>query len=146
MIEQITLAEWLQAMQSAPKTKEPKQTQRAEGLSKSELLYRVILRGSGFENGKERIAKLYGAGMERNKRADAICKEYGVGGVGGEEIIKEAKEIRAYSTAASGLYIEHITAAGEREKLVCTWLEVEEQIQRAICLHEYETKGSRNEI
>lgn len=136
MIEQITLDEWLQAMQAAPE-------QTAQPLSKTELLYRVILHGSGFENGKERIAGFYASGMNRAARAEAIKKEYGVGGVGGRNIIKDAPEVSAYSSDAGGLTIERRTPDGEREKLLYTWLDVEEQIQRAMCLHEYETEAEQ---
>lgn len=141
MIEQITLDEWLQAMQSAPEQKAPEQ--KAQPLSKTELLYRVVLMGSGFENGKERIAGFYASGMNRAARAEAIKKEYGVGGVGGKNIVKGADEITAYHSDAAGLIIERITPAGEREKLLYAWLDVEEQIQRALCLHEYETEAEQ---
>ena len=59
---------------------ESEKTPSAFSLSQAEIENELRKRGSGFMGGKQRIMALYQTQPDRNLRAKALAKEYGVGG------------------------------------------------------------------
>ena len=59
---------------------ESEKTPSAFSLSQAEIENELRKHGSGFEGGKQRIMTLYQTQPDRNLRAKALAKEYGIGG------------------------------------------------------------------
>ena len=59
---------------------ESEKTPSAFSLSQAEIENELRKHGSGFEGGKQRIMALYQTQPDRNLRAKALAKEYGIGG------------------------------------------------------------------
>ena len=59
---------------------ESEKTPSAFVLSQAEIENELRKHGSGFEGGKQRIMALYQTQPDRNLRAKALAKEYGIGG------------------------------------------------------------------
>ena len=93
------------------------------------MMERVILRGSGFVDGKKRILSLYGKDMSSKEREKAIKEEYGFGGAGWP---LKGYGLHGYdSFNANSLRIEYRDAQGEHEKYIA-WPEVEKIIEKLV--------------
>lgn len=93
----------------------------------------AIMRGTGFVDGKKRVYELYQKNMTPSDRANAIKKEYGLGGAGWP---LEGYGMHGYNTYHGGLRIEWRDATGEHEK-VFQWKQVEETIHRLVNSGQY---------
>ena len=71
-----TEAQQIEAIDQAESEKTPS----AFVLSQAEIENELRKHGSGFEGGKQRIMALYQSQPDRNLRAKALAKEYGIGG------------------------------------------------------------------
>ena len=71
-----TEAQQIEAIDQAESEKTPS----AFVLSQAEIENELRKHGSGFEDGKQRIMALYQTQPDRNLRAKALAKEYGIGG------------------------------------------------------------------
>lgn len=88
----------------------------------------AIMRGTVFVDGKKRVYELYQKNMTPSDRANAIKKEYGLGGAGWP---LEGYGMHGYDTYHGGLKIEWRDETGEHEK-VFQWKQVEEVIRRLV--------------
>ena len=103
-----------------------------------EYIKETLLRGSGFENGKERIYRMYDEIQDKKVRAAAIKKEYGLGGAGWPI---EGYGLHGYDSFDSkGLKLEWRDAEGEKEGYL-SWNRVEREIAVLIEKGEYYTDG-----
>lgn len=94
----------------------------------------VLMRGSGFQNGKERIYYMYQNISDKNERATAIKKEYGLGGAGWPI---EGYGLHGYDSFGSkGLKIEWRDEEGEKVGYL-SWKRVEREIAILINNGEY---------
>ena len=101
-----------------------------------EYIKETLLRGSGFENGKERIYRMYDEIQDKKVRAAAIKKEYGLGGAGWPI---EGYGLHGYDSFDSkGLKLEWRDAEGEKEGYL-SWNRVEREIAVLIEKGEYYT-------
>lgn len=91
-------------------------------------LEEVVLRGTGFTGGKQRVLKLYESDIPTKERADRIKNEYGIGG---ERHPLHGYGYHGYDTSATGINIEYRDALGDHEKLY-SWSDVEKTIHRLI--------------
>lgn len=94
----------------------------------------VILRGTGFVNGKKRVYELYQNNMSSADRAKKIKAEYGLGGAGWP---LKGYGLHGYDSYHSGgLRIQYRDADGEHEPII-TWKKVEEIIQELVSSGKY---------
>ncbi len=99
-----------------------------------EYIRETLLRGSGFENGKERIYRMYDEIQDKNLRANAIKKEYGLGGAGWPI---EGYGLHGYDSFGSkGLKLEWRDEEGEKVGYL-SWSRVEREIAVLIAKGEY---------
>ena len=59
-------------------------------VSRENLIYNEVMRGTGFEGGKFRVADFYQANPSKNDFADFLKNEYGIGGHSGDGPVKFA--------------------------------------------------------
>lgn len=89
----------------------------------------AIMRGTGFTNGKKRVYEMYQRDMTKSDRADAIKKEYGLGGAGWP---LEGYGLHGYdSFYRRGLRLKFRDELGEHVEIV-PWKRVEQIIQRLV--------------
>ena len=99
-----------------------------------EYIRETLLRGSGFENGKERIYRMYDEIQDKKVRAAAIKKEYGLGGAGWPI---EGYGLHGYDSFGSkGLKLQWRDEEGEKEGYL-SWSRVEREIAVLISKGEY---------
>ncbi len=107
-----------------------------------EYIKQVILRGSGFENGKERICKIFETEIDAGTRARLIKKEYGLGGAGWPI---EGYGLHGYDTFhGNGIRFQWRTEIGEHEGYV-SWKNIEKEIGILIMTGEYQPERPRFE-
>ncbi len=92
---------------------------QAEKSKEEQLIENVLLRGSGFVDGKKRIREMFNSDLTRAERVKAISKEYGIGG-----------------SCVNGLWTDH-DSKGIRFRLheidvFLTWSKVEKRIHGLI--------------
>lgn len=101
-----------------------------------EYVVYTLLRGSGFQNGKQRIYEIFQEVSEAKERAKRIKKEYGCGGAGWPI---EGYGLHGYDTFHSnGIRLQWRDAEGEKEGYL-SWKSVEAEIGALILTGEYYT-------
>lgn len=99
-----------------------------------DYIRRVLLMGSGSENGKQRIYKIFESVSDAGERAKQIKKEYGQGGAGWPI---EGYGLHGYDTFhGKGIAIRWRDEEGEKEGYV-NWRAVEREISILILTGEY---------
>lgn len=93
------------------------------------MIERLIMQGSNFVGGKERITNLYKKELTKSERVDAIRQEYGTRG--GGSFIKGY----LWEYDSRGIRVKETTEWNIVENL--TWHEVEEVIGRLIAEDRY---------
>ena len=100
-----------------------------------EYIVQVLLRGTGFVNGKTRVCKLYEENMSRSERTNRIKQEYGLGGAGWPI---EGYGLHGYDSFGSqGIKIQWRDEEGEKEGYI-SWKSVESEIAVLIMTGEYQ--------
>lgn len=106
-----------------------------------EYIVDVLLRGTGFVNGKTRVYKLYEENISESERAKLIKKEYGLGGAGWPI---EGYGLHGYDSFNSqGLKIQWRDEEGEKEGYL-SWKSVESEIAVLIMTGEYQPDNQIN--
>src|SRR5574344_1337904 len=101
----------------------------------AEYVKQTLLRGSGFENGRTRICKIYETEIDAGTRARLVKKEYGQGGAGWP---LEGYGLHGYDTFHSqGLRFQWRDEEGEKEGYI-SWKTVEKEIGVLIMTGEYQ--------
>ena len=98
-------------------------------ISRANLIYNEVMRGTGFENGKFRVADFYQANPSKKDFVDFLKKEYGIGGHSGDGPVKFADH------DSKGI---EITLTTGKENF--TWNEVAKVISELIEKGEYITQ------
>ena len=99
-----------------------------------EFVVQTLLRGSGFQNGKERIYGFYQNITDKKERVSAIRKEYGQGGAGWP---LEGYGLHGYDTFhGKGLRLQWRDEEGEKEGYV-SWTTIEAEIGALILTGDY---------
>ncbi|MDF2907780.1 MAG: methylase, partial [Herbinix sp.] len=107
-----------------------------------EYVVEVILRGSGFANGKGRIATIYQNESVPSERAKLIKKEYGLGGAGWPI---DGYGLHGYDTFKNqGIRFKWRDEEGEKEGYV-SWAVIEREIGALILTGSYDLEQSRND-
>lgn len=101
-----------------------------------EYIKTVVLRGTGFENGKERVYKIMQSEFIKSERVKKIKAEYGTGGAGWP---LEGYGLHSYDTfQAKGIRFQWRDEEGEKEGYV-NWNAIEEVIAALVMTGEYYT-------
>ena len=101
----------------------------------AEYVKQTLIRGSGFENGRTRICKIYETEIDAGTRARLVKKEYGQGGAGWP---LEGYGLHGYDTFHSqGLRFQWRDEEGEKEGYI-SWKTVEKEIGVLIMTGEYQ--------
>lgn len=99
-----------------------------------EFIRQVVLRGTGFVNGKTRVCKIYEDYSEPNERIKHLKKEFGLGGAGWP---LEGYGLHGYDTFKSnGIRFQWRDEEGEKEGYV-SWKAIESEIGALILTGEY---------
>ena len=107
-----------------------------------EFVKQVLLRGSGFENGRTRICEIFHTEIDAGTRAQRIKKEYGLGGAGWPI---DGYGLHGYdSFHGQGLRFQWRDEEGEHEGYV-SWKNVEKEIGVLIMTGEYQPEKPRFE-
>ena len=107
-----------------------------------EFVKQVLLRGSGFENGRTRICEIFHTEIDAGTRAQRIKKEYGLGGAGWPI---EGYGLHGYdSFHGQGLRFQWRDEEGEHEGYV-SWKNIEKEIGVLIMTGEYQPEKPRFE-
>ncbi len=107
-----------------------------------EFVKQVLLRGSGFENGRTRICEIFHTEIDAGTRAQRIKKEYGLGGAGWPI---DGYGLHGYDSFHSqGLRFQWRDEIGEHEGYV-SWKNVEKEIGVLIMTGEYQPEKPRFE-
>lgn len=93
-----------------------------------EYLNDVVLRGTGFVDGKKRVNQFYEQNMSTCERIKCIKEEYGLGGAGWP---LDGVGMYGYDTYHNGITIQYRDETGEHEKKF-EWKKVEEVIHYLI--------------
>jgi Uri superfamily endonuclease len=94
--------------------------------------------GSGFTNGKKRIAEFFHSNTDKKERIDFLKKEYGVGGFGSPT--KKPNYIHGADHSQNGHKIEYYNENMENIKLSISYEELECVIDRMIIDGRYESE------
>lgn len=107
-----------------------------------EFVKQVLLRGSGFENGRTRICEIFHTEIDAGTRAQRIKKEYGLGGAGWPI---DGYGLHGYdSFHGQGLRFQWRDEEGEHEGYV-SWKNIEKEIGVLIMTGEYQPEKPRFE-
>ena len=107
-----------------------------------EYVKQVLLRGSGFENGRTRICEIFHTEIDAGTRAQRIKKEYGQGGAGWPI---DGYGLHGYdSFHGQGLRFQWRDEEGEHEGYV-SWKNIEKEIGVLIMTGEYQPEKPRFE-
>ena len=99
-----------------------------------EFIRQVVLRGTGFVNGKTRVCKIYEDYNEPGERIKHLKKEFGIGGAGWP---LEGYGLHGYDTFKSnGIRFQWRDEEGEKEGYV-SWRAIESEIGALILTGEY---------
>ncbi len=108
----------------------------------TEYVKQVLLRGSGFENGRTRICEIFHTEIDAGTRAQRIKKEYGQGGAGWPI---DGYGLHGYdSFHGQGLRFQWRDEEGEHEGYV-SWKNIEKEIGVLIMTGEYQPEKPRFE-
>ena len=112
---------------------ESKKTPSAFVLSQAEIENELRKHGSGFMGGKQRIMALYQTQTDRNLRAKALAKEYGVGGHS-HDFLDGSRGFVNHDW--KGLEFDHYP---DHQKITLKWTQVEKYIDLMIQSDRYLT-------
>ena len=116
---------------------ESEKTPSAFVLSQAEIENELRKHGSGFEGGKQRIMTLYQTQTDRNLRAKALAKEYGIGGHS-HDFLDGSRGFVNHDW--KGLEFDHYP---EHKKFTLSWTQVEKYIDLMIQSDRYLTDRER---
>ena len=102
-------------------------------MSQAEIENELRKHGSGFEGGKQRIMALYQSQPDRNLRAKALAKEYGIGGHS-HDFLDGSRGFVNHDW--KGLEFEHYP---DHQKITLKWTQVEQYIDLMIQSDRYLT-------
>ena len=105
---------------------ESEKTPAAFVLSQAEIENELRKHGSGFEGGKQRIMTLYQSQPDRNLRAKALAKEYGIGGHS-HDFLDGSRGFVNHD--GRGLEFDHYP---DHQKVTLSWAQVEKYIDLMI--------------
>ena len=112
---------------------ESEKTPSAFVLSQAEIENELRKHGSGFEGGKQRIIALYQTQPDRNLRAKALAKEYGIGGHS-HDFLDGSRGFVNHD--GRGMEFDHYP---EHKKFTLSWTQVERYIDLMIQSDRYLT-------
>ena len=112
---------------------ESEKTPSAFVLSQAEIENELRKHGSGFEGGKQRIMTLYQSQPDRNLRAKALAKEYGIGGHS-HDFLDGSRGFVNHD--GRGLEFDHYP---DHQKVTLSWAQVEKYIDLMIQSDRYLT-------
>ena len=112
---------------------ESEKTPSAFVLSQAEIENELRKHGSGFMGGKQRIMALYQTQLDRNLRAKALAKEYGIGGHSHDYLDGSRGFV---NHDGRGLEFDHYP---EHQKIILKWAQVEKYIDLMIQSDRYLT-------
>ena len=112
---------------------ESEKTPSAFSLSQAEIENELRKHGSGFMGGKQRIMTLYQAQPDRNLRAKALAKEYGIGGHS-HDFLDGSRGFVNHD--GKGLEFDHYP---DHQKITLKWTQVEKYIDLMIQSDRYLT-------
>ena len=112
---------------------ESEKTPSAFSLSQAEIENELRKHGSGFEGGKQRIMTLYQTQPDRNLRAKALAKEYGIGGHS-HDFLDGSRGFVNHDW--KGLEFDHYP---DHQKITLKWAQVEKYIDLMIQSDRYLT-------
>ena len=112
---------------------ESEKTPSAFVLSQAEIENELRKHGSGFAGGKQRIMALYQSQPDRNLRAKALAKEYGVGGHS-HDFLDGSRGFVNHD--GKGLEFDHYP---DHQKITLKWAQVEQYIDLMIQSDRYLT-------
>ena len=124
-----TEAQQIEAIDRAESEKTPS----AFVLSQAEIENELRKHGSGFEGGKQRIMALYQTQPDRNLRAKALAKEYGIGGHS-HDFLDGSRGFVNHDW--KGLEFDHYP---DHQKITLKWAQVERYIDLMIQSDRYLT-------
>ena len=128
-----TEAQQIETIDQAESEKSPS----AFVLSQAEIENELRKHGSGFEGGKQRIMTLYQTQTDRNLRAKALAKEYGIGGHS-HDFLDGSRGFVNHDW--KGLEFDHYP---EHKKFTLSWTQVEKYIDLMIQSDRYLTDRER---
>ena len=112
---------------------ESEKTPSAWSLSQTEIENELRKHGSGFMGGKQRIMALYQTQTDRNLRAKALAKEYGIGGHSHDFLDGSSGFV---NHDGKGLEFNHYP---EHKKFTLSWTQVEKYIDLMVQSDRYLT-------
>ena len=112
---------------------ESEKTPSAFVLSQAEIENELRKHGSGFEGGKQRIMALYQTQPDRNLRAKALAKEYGIGGHS-HDFLDGSRGFVNHN--GRGLEFDHYP---DHQKITLKWAQVEQYIDLMVQSDRYLT-------
>lgn len=112
---------------------ESEKTPSAFVLSQAEIENELRKHGSGFMGGKQRIMALYQSQRDRNLRAKALAKEYGIGGHSHDYLDGSRGFV---NHDGRGMEFDHYP---EHEKFTLSWTQVEKYIDLMVQSDRYLT-------
>ena len=112
---------------------ESEKTPSAFVLSQAEIENELRKHGSGFEGGKQRIMALYQTQPDRNLRAKALAKEYGIGGHSHDYLDGSRGFV---NHDGRGMEFDHYP---EHKKFTLSWTQVEKYIDLMVQSDRYLT-------
>ena len=124
-----TEAEQIESIEKAESEKSPS----AFSLSQAEIENELRKHGSGFMGGKQRIMALYQTQPDRNLRAKALAKEYGIGGHSHDYLDGSRGFV---NHDGRGMEFDHYP---EHKKFTLSWTQVEKYIDLMIQSDRYLT-------
>ena len=118
---------------------ESEKTPSAFSLSQAEIENELRKHGSGFEGGKQRIMTLYQTQPDRNLRAKALAKEYGIGGHS-HDFLDGSRGFVNHDW--KGLEFDHYP---DHQKITLKWAQVEKYIDLMIQSDRYLTDEEKEQ-
>ena len=112
---------------------ESEKTPSAFVLSQAEIENELLKHGSGFAGGKQRIMALYQSQPDRNLRAKALAKEYGIGGHSHDYLDGSRGFV---NHDGRGMEFDHYP---EHKKFTLSWTQVEKYIDLMVQSDRYLT-------
>ena len=130
-----TEAKQIESIDQAESEKSPS----AFVLSQAEIENELRKHGSGFEGGKQRIMALYQTQPDRNLRAKALAKEYGIGGHS-HDFLDGSRGFVNHDW--KGLEFDHYP---DHQKITLKWAQVEKYIDLMIQSDRYLTDKEKEQ-
>ena len=100
-----------------------------------DFITEIVMHGSGFQNGKQRIKALYDTDMTAQDRVKRIKAEYGIGGCGWP---LEGYGLHGYDFfKGNGITAQWDDEEGKRKEGLIPWKDIEAEIHRLVLNGEY---------